>query len=257
MDCVNTDESNDSLEELATQLCTHLRGCSGLPIDWCVQAPVVDSNVLDSTDTKIKIEVASSESSERVSLLNWNELTKVVHECRACRLCETRNNVVFGVGRHESPSIAFVGEGPGADEDLKGEPFVGKAGELLTAAITKGLKLQRSDVFITNIVKCRPPNNRTPLPDEVQACLPYLRRQLSIIQPKVIVTLGNPALQAMTGLTCGITKVRGQWQMWDSIRLMPTFHPAYILRNPSAKRPFWEDLQLVMAEIGLNPERLR
>ena len=247
MSDLDNQESCNSIDILAAQLCEHLRQCSCVPMDWCVEVKAEELSVNQSIVPK---DVAESFSD--VSLLSWDELSKVVHECRACRLCETRKNVVFGIGRNDSPCIAFVGEGPGADEDLKGEPFVGKAGELLTAAITKGLKLQRSDVFITNIVKCRPPDNRAPLPDEVKACLPYLHRQLAIIKPKVIVTLGNPALQAMTGLSCGITKVRGQWQMWNDIRLMPTFHPAYILRSPSAKRPFWEDLRKVMVEVGLS-----
>ena len=156
--------------------------------------------------------------------------------CMKCRLCETRNKVVFGAGRVDRPLIAFVGEGPGADEDRTGEPFVGRAGALLTAAITKGLGLQREDVYICNVVKCRPPENRAPLPDEVAACSPYLSRQLELINPKVIVTLGQPAQLALSGVNTGITRLRGQWQTWRGFRLMPTFHPAYILRNPAAKK---------------------
>jgi DNA polymerase len=168
-----------------------------------------------------------------------------------CRLAETRTKVVFGAGKTQSPLIAFVGEGPGADEDRQGEPFVGKAGQLLTAAITKGLGLRREDVYIANVVKCRPPNNRTPLEDEVQSCIPYLFQQLELLQPRVIVTLGQPAQLALSGVKMGITKLRGNWQEWRGIKLMPTFHPAYILRNPAVKRQFWEDLQEVMREVGL------
>lgn len=171
--------------------------------------------------------------------------------CTKCRLCETRNKVVFGVGNTESPLIAFVGEGPGADEDRLGEPFVGRAGDLLTAAITKGLGLERKDVYIANVVKCRPPQNRAPLPDEVEACTKYLYRQLELIKPKVIVTLGQPAQMALSGVNLGITRLRGQWQNWRGIKLMPTFHPAYLLRNPAAKKEFWADLKSVMAELGL------
>lgn len=173
--------------------------------------------------------------------------------CTRCRLCEGRNKVVFGVGNTRHPLIAFVGEGPGADEDRIGEPFVGKAGQLLTAAITKGLGLQREQVYICNVVKCRPPENRAPLPDETAACTPYLYRQLELIAPSVIITLGQPAQRALSGVDMGITKLRGKWQQWRGIPLMPTFHPAYILRNPPAKKEFWEDLQEVMKRLGLPP----
>jgi uracil-DNA glycosylase family 4 len=137
-----------------------------------------------------------------------------------------------------------------------GEPFVGKAGELLTAAITKGLKLAREEVYICNVVKCRPPDNRNPLPDEIAQCRGYLEAQLRMIRPNVIVTLGGPAMQVLTGEEGGITKLRGRWKSWNEIPLMPTFHPAYILRNPSAKREFWDDLQLVMQQLGIEPRRV-
>lgn len=196
-------------------------------------------------------QVPSTPLPAEVSSLGWDELEAKAKACTKCRLCETRTNVVFGVGKRESPLIAFVGEGPGADEDRLGEPFVGRAGALLTAAITKGLGLQREDVYIGNVVKCRPPQNRAPLPDEVSSCTPYLYRQLELLQPRVIITLGQPAQLALSGVNIGITKLRGQWQSWNGIKLMPTFHPAYLLRNPSVKRLFWEDLQAVMRELGL------
>ncbi len=183
--------------------------------------------------------------------MSFEALNLDAQACRRCRLCETRNKVVFGVGKIERPLIAFVGEGPGADEDRLGEPFVGKAGQLLTGAITKGLGLRREDVYIGNVVKCRPPENRAPMPDEVAACTPFLFRQLELIAPTVVVTLGAPAQSALTGNLGGITKLRGKWLEWRGIPLMPTFHPAYILRNPAAKKPFWEDLQMVMERVGL------
>ncbi len=200
---------------------------SGLPLEWLVEPEVVDTSA------------------------DWQSLEQEALVCEKCRLCETRKNVVFGVGNTARPLIAFVGEGPGADEDAQGEPFVGKAGKLLTAAIEKGLEMRREDVYICNVVKCRPPENRTPLPDEVEACSPYLYKQLELLNPKVIVTLGAPAQMALSGINIGITKLRGQWQEWRGIKLMPTFHPAYILRNQAAKRPFWDDLQEVMKELGL------
>ncbi|HMO17742.1 MAG TPA: uracil-DNA glycosylase [Oligoflexia bacterium] len=172
--------------------------------------------------------------------------------CTSCRLHEFRKNVVFESGNRNKPLIAFVGEGPGEDEDIQGVPFVGKAGELLTAAITKGLKLKREDVYICNVIKCRPPKNRAPLPDEVEACFRFLEKQLETVLPKVIVTLGGPAQKALIGRDEGITKLRGRWCEWRGIKVMPTVHPAYVLRKPEAKKDFWADLQLVMKELNLS-----
>lgn len=209
------------------------------------------SSPYESSPTPSFSQVPSTPLPSEVSFLGWEELEAKAKACTKCRLCETRTNVVFGVGKRESPLIAFVGEGPGVDEDRLGEPFVGKAGALLTAAITKGLGLKRENIYIGNVVKCRPPQNRAPLPDEVSSCTPYLYRQLELLQPRVIITLGQPAQLALSGVKIGITKLRGQWQSWNGIKLMPTFHPAYLLRNPSVKRLFWEDLQAVMRELGL------
>ena len=221
----------------AEQLIWHLEqeNLEGLPKEWFEQTSVHET----SADTTLNTSLA------------WQELESKALICQSCRLCETRTQVVFGVGKREKPPIAFVGEGPGADEDRLGEPFVGKAGQLLTAAITKGMKLRREDVYICNVVKCRPPNNRTPLPDETKACFPYLKRQLELLEPQIIVTLGQPAQLALSGIQTGITKLRGNWQEWQGIPLMPTFHPAYILRNQSAKKPFWLDLQAVMEKLGM------
>ncbi|MEW5852233.1 MAG: uracil-DNA glycosylase, partial [Myxococcota bacterium] len=169
-------------------------------------------------------------------------------DCRRCKLCEGRTNIVFGVG-NPGAEIVFVGEGPGADEDMQGEPFVGKAGQLLTQMI-KGMGLAREDVYICNVVKCRPPNNRDPEPDEVQACEPYLVKQLQVIKPKVIVTLGKHAAWTLTKSTTPITRLRGTWQRYEGIPLMPTFHPAYLLRDPRQKRPVWEDLKAVLTFLG-------
>lgn len=199
----------------------------GLPKEWFAK------------DTDATQEPCSENSS------NLDSLRLIAESCQQCRLCEGRTKVVFGVGNIK-PRLVFVGEGPGRDEDLQGEPFVGKAGQFLTAAIEKGMKLKRSDVYICNVVKCRPPENRTPLPDEVSACSPYLYQQLELLKPEVIVALGAPAQSALCGVEGGITKLRGKWLKWKHIPVMPTFHPAYILRNPAAKKDFWEDLKQVM-----------
>ena len=179
-----------------------------------------------------------------------------IGDCRRCRLCEGRTKIVFGVGNPRA-RLMFVGEGPGADEDRTGEPFVGRAGQLLTDIITKGMGLTRQDVYIANIVKCRPPDNRTPLPDEAATCLPFLEAQIAAIRPQVIVALGATACQHLLGVQVQITKFRGTWSNFRGIPLMPTFHPSYLLRNPAgAKRLVWQDIQAVMARLGMSlPEK--
>lgn len=174
-----------------------------------------------------------------------------VSVCQKCRLATTRTNTVFGEGDIDA-KIFFIGEGPGENEDLQGRPFCGRSGDLLTKMIG-GMGLQREQVFIANIVKCRPPQNREPAPEEVAACTPYLERQLEIVRPRVIVTLGRPAAHHMLQVKTPISKMRGMWHEWRGIKLMPTFHPAYILRNytDAVRRQVWEDLQQVMAEVGL------
>ncbi len=176
----------------------------------------------------------------------------VVGDCRRCRLCEQRSKVVFGVGDPRAP-VMFVGEGPGADEDRIGEPFVGRAGQLLDK-ILAAMGLARGQVYIGNIVKCRPPENRAPLPDEAATCTPFLAAQIAIIKPQVIVALGKVALEGLIAQEVpGITRVRGQWFDYRGIPVLATFHPAYLLRNPNAKRPVWEDMLAVLARIGLKP----
>ena len=177
------------------------------------------------------------------------ELRDEIGDCQRCRLCEKRNTIVFGVGNPDA-EIVFIGEGPGYEEDKQGEPFVGRAGQLLTQIITKGMQMPRSDVYIANVVKCRPPENRNPEPDEIAACEPFLAKQLEIIRPKVIIALGKFAAQTLLKDTTPITRLRGKWQSYHGIKLMPTLHPAYLLRNPKDKRLVWEDIKAVLREIG-------
>jgi DNA polymerase len=171
-------------------------------------------------------------------------------DCRRCRLAAGRTQIVFGTGNPRARLI-FVGEGPGQEEDRQGIPFVGPAGALLTDIIEKGMKLARSDVYICNVVKCRPPDNRNPEPDEVEACAPFLARQIELVSPEVLVTLGNFATQALLGTSESITRLRGRWFEYRGIPLMPTFHPAHLLRHPAYKRQVWEDIQQVMHRLGL------
>jgi DNA polymerase len=182
--------------------------------------------------------------------------TREVSVCKKCRLATTRTQTVFGEGDVDA-KIFFIGEGPGENEDLQGRPFVGRAGQLLDKMIA-AMGLSREKVFIANIVKCRPPDNRVPAPDEVATCTPYLVRQLEIVRPAVIVTLGLPALKYMLDdpkLTMG--RSRGQWKLWRGIKLMPTYHPSFVLRayTEENRQAVWSDLQMVMKEVGIAPRK--
>jgi len=186
--------------------------------------------------------------------LTLEAVREEIGDCTRCKLCEKRTKIVFGVGNPRA-SLVFVGEAPGADEDKQGEPFVGAAGQLLTKMIN-AMGLAREDVYIANIIKCRPPGNRNPEPDEIAACEPFLRKQLAAIAPRMIVCLGKFATQTLLRSTAPISSLRGEWKTYEGIPLMPTFHPAFLLRNPSAKREVWDDLKKVMAELdrlGLRP----
>jgi uracil-DNA glycosylase len=180
------------------------------------------------------------------------QILQDIGDCRRCRLHEGRNKIVFGVGDEKAP-LVFVGEGPGADEDEQGIPFVGRAGQLLTQMIEntakkEGINIKRSDVYICNVVKCRPPGNRTPEPDEMEICGQFLYRQLLAMRPKAICALGGTAARALTGRKEGVTKMRGRWFQWKDIPVMVTYHPSFLLRpyNQDAKREAWEDLKKVL-----------
>jgi uracil-DNA glycosylase len=180
------------------------------------------------------------------------QILEDIGDCHRCRLSESRHKIVFGVGNEKSP-LVFVGEGPGADEDAQGIPFVGRAGQLLTQMIEgtakkEGMNIHREDIYICNVVKCRPPENRTPEPDEMEICGQFLYRQLVSIAPKAICVLGGTAAKAITGHKEGVTKMRGKWYKWRDIPVMVTYHPSFLLRayNQDAKREAWEDLKKVL-----------
>ncbi len=175
------------------------------------------------------------------------EIEEVVKRCNKCSLCRNRTNVVFGTG-NKNADVMFIGEGPGADEDREGIPFVGKAGKLMNQAFL-GIGISREEVYIGNVVKCRPPHNRTPLKEEANACLDYLRNQVIIIKPKIIVLLGNTALKNILGEEYGITASRGKWIEKKGIKYLPTFHPAALLRDESKKIDFWNDLKMLKQEM--------
>jgi DNA polymerase len=184
-----------------------------------------------------------ADPAERELERRWRELESEVSGCRRCRLCEGRTNAVFGSGTRRT-RLFVIGEGPGEQEDLQAEAFVGRAGQLLTK-ILHAIGFARDQVFITNVVKCRPPRNRAPLPDEIAACAPFLEAQLDMVRPVVILTLGASATQALLGFNAPISRVRGRVHLYRGIPLVPTYHPAALLRSPAYKRPTWEDVQLL------------
>ncbi len=188
-------------------------------------------------------DLTTAERHERLA-----QLSDEVRACTKCKLCEYRTNAVPGEGAIDPP-ILFIGEGPGEDEDASGRPFVGRAGQLLDKMIG-AIRFRRDELFIANLVKCRPPQNRNPEPDEASACLPYLVRQIELLRPRLICTLGLPATRALLPDVRSISAVRGRLQQWNGLPLIPTFHPAYLLRTPEAKHDAWNDLKLVARTVG-------
>jgi uracil-DNA glycosylase family 4 len=184
--------------------------------------------------------------------LTLGEVREELGDCQRCKLARTRTHLVFGEGSPRA-ALMFIGEGPGEEEDLQGLPFVGAAGQLLNNLLSK-LGLNREAVYIANVVKCRPPGNRVPEADETAACLPFLKKQIEAIRPRVIVTLGRVATQALLVTKAPLTRVRGRWQRYGKIPVMPTFHPSYLLRSPQERRKTWEDMQQVMELLAAHEE---
>jgi uracil-DNA glycosylase family 4 len=241
------DTIRDYLEQLREE------GMEGLPASpsstprAAVNAPAAASSKADAAPMPTEL-FSKYPGLEKSSTLG--ELREFIGDCQRCKLAPRRTNLVFGVG-NPNAQLMFVGEAPGADEDTRGEPFVGRAGQLLTDIIERGMGIGRADVYICNVIKCRPPDNRNPEPDEVAACEPFLLRQIDIVRPRAIVGLGTFAVQAVLKVKTPISKLRGKWQDFRGIRFMPTFHPAYLLRNPGDKRLVWADIQQVMKFLGM------
>jgi DNA polymerase len=208
------------------------------------------STILSPTSIPEKPEVQARPA----SFASLEELASFVSHCSLCPLSGGRTQAVPGEGNAEAPDIMFVGEGPGADEDRTGRPFVGKAGQLLTRMI-EAMGYRRDEIFIANIVKCRPPKNRPPQPAEMAACIPFLQQQIELIQPKILIALGATALKGLLGKNAGIMRMRGHWQEYNGIRLMPTFHPAFLLRDPAKKKLVWQDLKQVLHALGKEPPK--
>lgn len=219
-------------------------------------APTEQPAAAETQKTRKNVAKAPAAAATVARAETLDEIRAEIGDCTRCKLSTTRTQIVFHDG---SPGarVAFVGEGPGKDEDIQGVPFVGRAGNLLTDIIEKGMGLPRAEVYICNVVKCRPTvdlaftKDRPPEPDEIEACGGFLKRQLRAVNPEVIITLGNPATKFLLDTRQGITRLRGNWQKWEGIDVMPTFHPAYVLRNPPSKREVWQDIQTVMDKLGL------
>jgi len=197
-------------------------------------------------------------SESKAYIDSLEDLRAFIGDCRRCKLWRGRSNLVFGEGSPNARLI-FVGEGPGHEEDQEGRPFVGEAGKMLTRIIENAMGLKREDVYICNVVKCRPPNNRDPERDEIDSCIPFLKEQIRMIKPEVICTLGRIACNELIGRDLKITQVRGKWHEYMDIPVMPTYHPAYILRNRSRERQLkgqvWDDIRAIMARLGLEVKK--
>lgn len=208
--------------------------------------PVKKEDIMVRQDTPVRSTGRSKSSKEKA----LERLRREIGDCRRCKLSKSRKNIVFGEGDPQA-KLMFIGEGPGRDEDIQARPFVGDAGRLLTRLIEK-LGLRREGVYIANIVKCRPPLNREPEEDEIRACKPFIEEQIEIVKPKVIVCLGKVSAQTLMGTDVPISRLRGHFFSFKNIPVMPTFHPAYLLRNPKDKRLTWDDMQKVLKRLNMN-----
>ena len=230
---------------------SNLRLAAAATASLSAPAPVTASR---HSSTFVPPAAAASLFEERIENDSLERIrAEIGPNCTRCKLHKARTQIVFGVGNLKA-QLVFVGEGPGRDEDIQGEPFVGRAGKLLTQMI-EAMGLCRPDVYICNVVKCRPPENRLPENDEIATCSPFLLRQLSVIQPKVICCLGACSAQTLLQTNQGISRFRGEWFDYRGSKLIATYHPAYLLRNPNAKGEVWKDLQKVMAVLGLAPKK--
>jgi DNA polymerase len=232
----------DELLKLTRQAKEHLAWLERGQVAGLPKKPRANASTHTSANANASTNVNANHGARGLQLIRED-----LGDCTRCKLHPLRKNIVFGVGNPEAP-LVFIGEAPGAEEDKQGEPFVGAAGQLLTKMI-EAMGFAREDVYICNILKCRPPGNRNPEPDEIAQCEPFLRRQLAALRPRIMVCLGKFAAQCLLRSDAPISRLRGSFHEYEGIPLMPTFHPAFLLRNPSAKREVWEDLKQVMAEL--------
>ena len=242
--------SSNEFYETAQALENYLRFCTEIGIGELPAEFAAGGTEIEDTEKNGTALLSGRAGPRGSSVQTLSEIREELGDCTRCRLCETRKNIVFGEGNPRA-RLVFVGEGPGRDEDIQGRPFVGRAGQLLTKII-QAMKLERKDVYICNVVKCRPPGNRNPEPDEVASCEPFLIKQIESINPEVIVSLGSVATGLMLKLkNFKMGQLRGTFHQYGNSKLMITYHPAALLRNPAFKKPVWEDMKLVMRELGI------
>ncbi len=242
--------SSNEFYETAQALENYLRFCKEIGIGELPAEFAAGGTEIEDTEKNGTALLSDRRGSRGSSVQTLSEIREELGDCTRCRLCETRKNIVFGEGNPRA-RLVFVGEGPGRDEDIQGRPFVGRAGQLLTKII-QAMKLERKDVYICNVVKCRPPGNRNPEPDEVASCEPFLTKQIESINPEIIVSLGSVATGLMLKLkNFKMGQLRGTFHQYGNSKLMITYHPAALLRNPAFKKPVWEDMKLVMRELGI------
>ncbi len=242
--------SSNEFYETAQALENYLRFCKEIGIGELPAGFAAGGTEIEDTEKNGTALLSGRGKARGASVQTLSEIREELGDCTRCRLCETRKNIVFGEGNPRA-RLVFVGEGPGRDEDIQGRPFVGRAGQLLTKII-QAMKLERKDVYICNVVKCRPPGNRNPEPDEVASCEPFLTKQIESINPEVIVSLGSVATGLMLKLkNFKMGQLRGTFHQYGNSKLMITYHPAALLRNPAFKKPVWEDMKLVMKELGI------
>lgn len=245
-----------STEEEIKEIFGHIRNVMMAHKEMGMEPPPLSREVLDYMEREVPEVRGSKDKSIYPDSLEG--LREILGDCKRCKLHKSRKKLVFGEGSPRA-RLVFVGEGPGREEDLAGRPFVGEAGDLLTRIIERGMGLNREDVYICNVVKCRPPGNRDPERDEIEACLPFLKQQIRIIRPDVICTLGRISTKELLEREIKITQERGNWYSFMDIPLMPTYHPAYIVRNPSRERELkaqvWEDVKKIMSQLGLEVKK--
>jgi uracil-DNA glycosylase family 4 len=248
---MNSESFRDELREMTVSLRRYVEWRRRAGVRFLTRSETQASGAAEASGRGILGEMEGNlfgDYAEAYRTKTLEELRSTIGDCRRCKLWPGRTHLVFGVGNPRA-TVMFVGEGPGRDEDLQGEPFVGRAGQLLTDIITRGMGFKREDVYIANVIKCRPPENRNPEPDEVESCEPFLKKQIDLIRPKIIVALGKFAVQTLLKSKVSITRLRGVWHDYHGIKLMPTFHPAYLLRNPGDKKLVWEDIKKVIQEL--------
>lgn len=240
----------DEFGEAVRGLGNYLRFCREMGLEELPAAPPERTVMEPSGEKRAMSLPLDARGGGDSPVMSLPEIREELGDCRRCKLCEERNSIVFGEGNPDA-RLVFVGEGPGRDEDAQGRPFVGRAGQLLTKII-KAMKLEREDVYICNVVKCRPPGNRNPEPDEVASCEPFLAKQIRSINPEVVVCLGSVATGLLLKLkNFRMGQLRGTFHNYENSKLMVTYHPAALLRNPAFKKPVWEDMKLVMKELGI------